>query len=287
MSRCCRSGEDVGARAASVSKGWASAQHLSMPCPHAPQDAARSEGRVHIVTAGIVGGSAVVFGVPWNERGVGPRGGHNPAGPRPVQLRYETGLTGEQYVTAQAWRDARLERCPNHPHGGCSLARHGTYARKTPPGAKVPRWYCRESHTTISLLADCLAARLAGTLDALASGGGCRRGGAEPGGGGERGAPPRGRWRRRASRRDALGAPPGAPRPSRREPRHRAPPRTACPVHRRGGRGAHTARDRLRAESAACPHRRAAPRTARSVGVPAPPSRGDESQPGAPTQEGA
>ena len=36
MNRCCRSGEDVGARAASVGKGWASAQHLSMPCPHAP-----------------------------------------------------------------------------------------------------------------------------------------------------------------------------------------------------------------------------------------------------------
>ena len=60
MSRCCRSGEDVGARAASVGKGWASAQHLSMPCPHAPQDAARSEGRVHILTAGVVGVSAVV-----------------------------------------------------------------------------------------------------------------------------------------------------------------------------------------------------------------------------------
>ena len=84
-----------------------------------------------------------------------------------MQLRYETGLTGEQYVRAEAWRDARLERCPNHPHGACSLARHATYARKTPPGAKVPRWYCRESHTTISLLADCLAARLAGTLDDL------------------------------------------------------------------------------------------------------------------------
>ena len=47
------------------------------------------------------------------------------------------------------------------------MASHGTYARKTPPGAKVPRWYCRESHTTISLLADCLAARLPGTLDTL------------------------------------------------------------------------------------------------------------------------
>ena len=84
-----------------------------------------------------------------------------------VQLRYDTGLTGEEYVRAEAWRDARLERCPNHPHGGCSVARHGTYARKSPPGAKVPRWYCRESHTTISLLADCLAARLPGTLDAV------------------------------------------------------------------------------------------------------------------------
>ena len=84
-----------------------------------------------------------------------------------LQLRYDTGLTGEEYVKAEAWRDARLERCPNHPHGGCSVASHGTYGRKTPPGAKVPRWYCPQSHTTISMLADCLAARLPGTLDDL------------------------------------------------------------------------------------------------------------------------
>jgi hypothetical protein len=84
-----------------------------------------------------------------------------------VQLRYETGLTGEEYVRAEAWRDATLERCPNHPHGGCSLAGHGTYARKTPRGAKIARWYCRESHTTFSLLPDCLAARLPGELDTL------------------------------------------------------------------------------------------------------------------------
>ena len=96
----------------------------------------------------------------------GPGDG-TPAGPWPVQLRYETGLTGEEYVRAEAWRDARLERCPNHPHGGCSVACHGTYARKTPRGAKIARWYCRESHTTISLLPDCLAARLPGTLAAL------------------------------------------------------------------------------------------------------------------------
>ena len=82
-----------------------------------------------------------------------------------MQLRYETGLTGEEYVKAEAWRAASLERCPNHPHGGCSLARHGTYARKTPRGTQIARWYCRESHTTFSLLPDCLAARLPGELD--------------------------------------------------------------------------------------------------------------------------
>ena len=71
------------------------------------------------------------------------------------------------YVRAEAWRDATLERCPNHPYGGCSLAGHGTYARKIPRGAKIARWYCRESHTTFSLLPDCLAARLPGELDTL------------------------------------------------------------------------------------------------------------------------
>ena len=84
-----------------------------------------------------------------------------------VQLRYETGLTGEEYVSAEAWRAASLDRCPNHPHGGCSLARHGTYARKTPRGTRIARWYCPESHTTFSRLPDCLAARLPGELDTL------------------------------------------------------------------------------------------------------------------------
>ena len=84
-----------------------------------------------------------------------------------MQLRYASGHTGEGYVRAQAWRDATLERCPNHPHGRCSLARHGTYARKTPRGTRIARWYCPQSHTTFSLLPDCLAARLPGTVDAL------------------------------------------------------------------------------------------------------------------------
>ena len=84
-----------------------------------------------------------------------------------MQIRYPTGLTGEQYVTAQEWRSAQLARCPNHPHDTCSFARHGTYVRKTPRGTRVARWYCPQSRTTFSLLPDCLAARLPGTLDAL------------------------------------------------------------------------------------------------------------------------
>ena len=84
-----------------------------------------------------------------------------------MQLRYQTGLTGEQYVSAEAWRAATLAPCPNHPDGGCSFARHGTYERRKPAGTLIARWYCRESHQTFSLLPDCLAARLPGTLARL------------------------------------------------------------------------------------------------------------------------
>lgn len=69
-----------------------------------------------------------------------------------MQLRYQTGLTSEQYVSDEAWREARLDRCPNHPGGGCSFARHGVYERRTPAGTLIARWYCRESHETFSLL---------------------------------------------------------------------------------------------------------------------------------------
>ena len=100
------------------------------------------------------------------EEGGGPRG-KAPAGPWPVQLRYQSGLTGEPYVKGDAWSDARLWRCPDHPRGGCSFARHGTYPRKTPRGVRIARWYCPDSHMTFSLLPDCLAARLPGTLQGL------------------------------------------------------------------------------------------------------------------------
>ena len=82
-----------------------------------------------------------------------------------MQLRYKTDFTSEQYVSQQAWRDASLAACPAHPGGGCSFARHGTYARLRPPGTRIARWYCRQAHCTFSLLPDCLAARLSGSLE--------------------------------------------------------------------------------------------------------------------------
>ena len=84
-----------------------------------------------------------------------------------MQLRFKTGHTSEQYVRRQAWRDARLPRCPLHPRGGCGFARHGSYERRRPAGARIARWYCPQGHCTFSLLPDCLAARLPGTLAEL------------------------------------------------------------------------------------------------------------------------
>jgi hypothetical protein len=81
-----------------------------------------------------------------------------------VQLRFETGLTSEEYVKQKAWQSASLERCPSHPAGDCGFARHTPYPRVEPPGTFIARWYCPESHTTFSLLPDCLASRLSSTL---------------------------------------------------------------------------------------------------------------------------
>jgi hypothetical protein len=60
-----------------------------------------------------------------------------------------------------------LDRCPLHPEGGCGFKRNGSYERTEPPGARVPRWYCPSGHTTFSLLPDCLAAKLPGSLSEL------------------------------------------------------------------------------------------------------------------------
>lgn len=81
-----------------------------------------------------------------------------------VQIRLATGLTIEEYVNQRAWETASLEVCPNHPAGGCRFARHAPYARVEPAGTLIARYYCPDSHTTFSLLPDCLASRLSSTL---------------------------------------------------------------------------------------------------------------------------
>ena len=81
-----------------------------------------------------------------------------------MQVRFTTGLTGEEYVRQEAWRRASLPCCPFHPEGGCGFARHTPYPRVSPPGCLIARWYCRRAHATISLLPEFLSSRLPGTL---------------------------------------------------------------------------------------------------------------------------
>ena len=152
MNRCCRSGGDVGARAPSVGKGWASAVHLSMPCPHGPQDGARSAGRVHIVTAWRCGARVVVSAFLWTREELARTGslppGHGrcsfgmnrgtPArdtlGPRRGAMQASSAVriirTGDVRSPATAPTRAR----PRAGHE--SLA--GTAPKATPPSACCP-----------------------------------------------------------------------------------------------------------------------------------------------------
>jgi hypothetical protein len=81
-----------------------------------------------------------------------------------VQLRLACQLTAEQYVSQRFWESASLPPCPAHPEGGCGFCRHSSYARRSTPGARIARGYCRIGHVTVSLLPDCLASRLPATL---------------------------------------------------------------------------------------------------------------------------
>jgi hypothetical protein len=83
-----------------------------------------------------------------------------------VQLRYPTELTFAEYVKAKGWQQARLEGCPICA-GRCRLERHGTYLRKSPAPARVARFYCPDTGTTIGLLPDFYASRMPGTLAEL------------------------------------------------------------------------------------------------------------------------
>ena len=81
-----------------------------------------------------------------------------------MQIPLRTQSSTEAYIAGHEWRDACLPACPLHPSGGCSFARHGSYARAAPQGVRVARWYCPEGHQTFSLLPDFLAARFPGLL---------------------------------------------------------------------------------------------------------------------------
>ncbi len=81
-----------------------------------------------------------------------------------MQIRYATNLSAEQYVRQKAWHAATLNQCPLHPRGGCAFRKNGTYRRKHPAGTKIARWYCAVGHMSFSLLPDCLASRLSGSL---------------------------------------------------------------------------------------------------------------------------
>ncbi len=84
-----------------------------------------------------------------------------------MQIPLRTSLDTEAYIRNREWRAARLPGCPLHPAGGCSFARHGSYARVTPRGLRIARWYCPEGHRTFSLLPDFLAARMTGLLTSI------------------------------------------------------------------------------------------------------------------------
>jgi len=84
-----------------------------------------------------------------------------------VQLRWETKLTFDQYATQRGWETATLSACPLCEQGGCHFHRLGTYMRKVPAVAYVPRYYCPESQTTFGLLPDFYASRMPGTLDMI------------------------------------------------------------------------------------------------------------------------
>ncbi len=64
-----------------------------------------------------------------------------------MQLRLESTLSFEEYVTGRGWEQATLAACPLCPPGSCHFQRLGTYMRKVPAVGFVARYYCPEQHT--------------------------------------------------------------------------------------------------------------------------------------------
>jgi hypothetical protein len=84
-----------------------------------------------------------------------------------LQVRYPTGLTDEEYVTQRAWNGATAPPCPWCAPGRCTLVPHGFYPRVQPQGTLIRRFRCRRQGRTVSLLPDCLAAHVRGSLEDL------------------------------------------------------------------------------------------------------------------------
>ena len=85
-----------------------------------------------------------------------------------MQPRLVAGLTEAEYVSGRAWERASLGACPLHGRNCGSFSRHGTYVRKTEHGeAHIARWYCRKSQMTFSLLPECFASGIPGSLSAM------------------------------------------------------------------------------------------------------------------------
>lgn len=84
--------------------------------------------------------------------------------PPTVQLRLDTKLTSEEYITQRAWQNASLRQCPRHQKGGCGFRSCGSYGRRRPVGLRIRRWYCPKDRVTFSLIPDFAATRVAATL---------------------------------------------------------------------------------------------------------------------------
>ena len=75
------------------------------------------------------------------------------ASSRPCNVIGNLSLAGEDYVTTQTRRDAKLDCSPEHPVAAVGLDHHDTCHHKTRWGnARIPRWYCPDAHKIWSLL---------------------------------------------------------------------------------------------------------------------------------------
>ena len=91
-------------------------------------------------------------------------------------MNWNLSLSREDYAATQAWREAKLDCCPERPGGGCGFVRNGTCRRRTRCGdARIPRRHCPDAHKTWPLLPGCFAAQLLGTPDDLEAAAPCRK----------------------------------------------------------------------------------------------------------------